>query len=129
MRGRPLRRAAVGVLLLLGVVSLVLPALRLDAPLRSSLSLARKFWRANAASRVLNSPLFGPDLELSRALLAADRRIPLSDDVVLTLPSDLQASEAEMRRRRAANLLAPRRVVPVRGETGPEGFRLSRLER
>ncbi len=129
MRAHPARRLAAGGLLLLGVVCLGLPALRPDAPLRSSLSLARKFWRANSISRVLNSPLFGPDPDLARALLAADRRIPLSADVVLTLPPDLPAPDAEAKRRRAANLLAPRRVALARGVTGPAGFRISRLER
>jgi hypothetical protein len=127
--GKSGRRVAAGSLLLAGIASLAVPAVRLDAPLRSSVSLARKFWRANATSRLANSPFFSPDLDFVRALLTADRSLSLSADVVLTLPLELPAAEAEMRRRRAANLLAPRRVLLARGETGPWGFKIARAER
>ena len=83
------------------------------APLPASLSVMRKFWRAGTPTRLLNS-------RLSR-----DRVLPLDADVVLTVPPDLPDATAEEMRRKAAFVLAPRRVTLARGEAGVRGFALA----
>jgi len=96
------------------------------APLPVSLSVMRKFWRASSPTRLLNSRLFRRDPELGTALVSRDRFLPLDVDVVLTVPPALPDGPAEEMRRKAAFVLAPRRVTLARGETGPEGFSLVR---
>lgn len=95
------------------------------APLETSLSVMRKFWRAGSPSRLLNSRLFRREPELGIALVSRDRLLPLDSDVVLTVPPGLPAGTAEEMRRKAAFVLAPRRVTLARGEVGREGFLLA----
>ena len=92
------------------------------APLPVSLSVMRKFWRAGTPTRLLNSRLFRRDTELGVALIGRDRVLPLGVDVVLTVPPELPPAAAEEMRRKAAFVLAPRRVTLARGATGREGF-------
>jgi len=95
------------------------------APLPASLSVMRKFWRAGTPTRLLNSRLFRRDPELGAALVSRDRVLPLDADVVLTVPPDLPDATAEEMRRKAAFVLAPRRVTLARGEAGVRGFALA----
>ena len=95
------------------------------APLPVSLSVMRKFWRAGSPTRLLNSRLFRRDPALGAALVSRDRFLPLDADVVLTLPPGLPDATAEEMRRKAAFVLAPRRVTLARGETGVGGFALA----
>ncbi|MGA7991632.1 MAG: hypothetical protein WCC53_09390, partial [Thermoanaerobaculia bacterium] len=95
------------------------------APLPVSLSVMRKFWRAGGPTRLLNSRLFRRDAELGAALISRDRFLPLGADVVLTVPPGLPDGAAEEMRRKAAFVLAPRRVTIARGETGESGFRIA----
>jgi len=95
------------------------------APLGASLSVARKFWSASSQARLLNSRLFRYDPELGAALLARDRSLPLGSDAVLIVPPSLPDGAAEEVRRKAAFVLAPRRVTLARGETGRDGFALA----
>ena len=95
------------------------------APLTASLSVMRKFWRADSQTRLLNSRLFRRDPELGTALVSRDRFLPLDADVVLTVPPGLAYGPAEEMRRKAAFVLAPRRVTLARGETGEGSFALA----
>lgn len=119
------RRAAA---LLVAVAALALLAARAVesvAPLGISLSVAKKFWRAGTRTRLLNSRLFRHEPELGAALVSHDRFLPLDVDVVLTVPPALAAGPAEEMRRKAAFVLAPRRVTLARGEAGRQGFGLA----
>lgn len=95
------------------------------APLSVSLSVMRKFWRASTETRLLNSRLFRREPELAAALMARDRALPLGADAVLTVPPGLPEREAEEMRRKAAFVLAPRRVTLARGETPAAGFAIA----
>ena len=119
------RRAAALSIALSALAFLAARAVESVAPLGASLSVAKKFWRASSPARLLNSRLFRHDPELGAALMARDRFLPLDADVVLTVPPSLPEGAAEELRRKAAFVLAPRRVTLARGETGREGFALA----
>jgi hypothetical protein len=121
----PAFRRAASLLAALSVFAVLsFRALESVAPLPVSLSVMRKFWRASGPARLLNSRVFRRDPELGIALLSRDRVLPLGADVVLTVPAALPAREAEETRRKAAFVLAPRRVTLARGDAGPGGFAL-----
>lgn len=114
--------------LLVALASLALLASRAVesvVPVGASISVAKKFWRAGSPTRLLNSRLFRRDPELGAALVLRDRFLPLDADVILTVPPSLPEGAAEEMRRKAAFVLAPRRVTLARGETGREGFALA----
>ena len=117
-----LRRGAAVLLAAACLAVLAARAWQAVAPLPLSLSVMRKFWRASTPTRLLNSRLFRRDTELGVALIGRDRALPLAADVVLTVPPELPPAAAEEMRRKAAFVLAPRRVTLARGETGREGF-------
>jgi hypothetical protein len=120
-----LRRAAALLVSLAALALLAARAVESVAPLGVSLSVAKKFWRADPPTRLLNSRLFRRDPELGAALVSHDRFLPLDVDVVLTVASSLPEDAAEEMRRKAAFVLAPRRVTLARGATGREGFALA----
>jgi GNAT superfamily N-acetyltransferase len=119
------RRAAAIVLAAAALLILAARAWESVAPLPVSLAVMRKFWRAGTPTRLLNSRLFRRDTELGAALVSGDRFLPLEADVVLTVPVDLADGPAEEMRRKAAFVLAPRRVTLARGESGRDGFALA----
>jgi hypothetical protein len=119
------RRAAALLVALAAFVVLAFRAVESVVPVGASISVARKFWAAGGPTRLLNSRLFRRDPELGSALLSRDRFLPLDADVVLTVPPSLPDAAAEEMRRKAAFVLAPRRVTLARGETGREGFALA----
>jgi len=119
------RRAAALSVAAAALVFLAARAVESVAPLGASLSVARKFWSAGSQGRLLNSRLFRYDPELGAALIARDRSLPLGADAVLTVPPSLPDGAAEEMRRKAAFVLAPRRVTLARGETGRDGFALA----
>jgi hypothetical protein len=119
------RRAAALLVSLAALALLAARAVESVAPLGVSLSVAKKFWRADPPTRLLNSRLFRRDPELGAALVSHDRFLPLDVDVVLTVASSLPEDAAEEMRRKAAFVLAPRRVTLARGATGREGFALA----
>ena len=120
-----IRRAA-ALLLAAAIFSvLALRAGEAVAPLSTSLSVLRKFWRASRPTRLLNSRLFRNEPEFGAALIARDRALPLEVDVVLTVSPGLPEAVAEEMRRRAAFVLAPRRVTLARGETGTSPFSIA----
>ena len=120
-----LRRAAAALLAGGVLVLLAIEAGESVAPLGVSLSVMRKFWRASTPTRLLNSRLFRHEPELGAALVSRDRSLPPGADVILTVPPSVPEAAAEEMRRKAAFVLAPRRVTLARGETGREGFALA----
>ncbi|HEY3349317.1 MAG TPA: hypothetical protein VGM13_06050 [Thermoanaerobaculia bacterium] len=120
-----LRRTAAALLAAVVLLVLALRAWEAVAPLDVSLSVMGTFWRASTSARLLNSRLFRREPNFGLALLGRDRSLPLGADVVLTVPPALPGAAAEERRRKAAFVLAPRRVTLARGETGREGFALA----
>ena len=119
------RRAAALLVALAGLALLASRAVESVVPVGASISVAKKFWRAGSPTRLLNSQLFRRDPELGAALVLRDRFLPLDADVILTVPPSLPEGAAEEMRRKAAFVLAPRRVTLARGETGREGFALA----
>jgi hypothetical protein len=118
------RRVAAAALAAAALAALGVRGLVFDVPPGLSLASAGRFWRASRASRLLNAPYFGRDTEFAGAVIALDRNAPLDADVRLVLPPALPDAEAEGKRRAAALVLAPRRVVLSRGETGTAHFRI-----
>ena len=122
----PSFRRAVALLISLAALALLAArAVESVAPIGASLSVAKKFWQAGPPTRLLNSRLFRRDPELGAALVSRDRFLPLDADVVLTVAPSLPEDAAEEMRRKAAFVLAPRRVTLARGATGREGFALA----
>jgi hypothetical protein len=118
------RRTVALLVALAGLVFLAVPAVESVAPVGASLSVARKFWRADTPTRLLNARLLRHDPDFGAALIGRDRSWPLAVNVVLVLPRTVPEAAAEEKRRTAAFVLAPRRVTLARGDTGPEGFSL-----
>ena len=117
-----LRRVAAALLAAAVLLVLAWRAWEAVAPLSVSFTVMGKFWRASTPARLLNSRLFRREPNFGAALLGRDRSLPLGADVVLTVPPALPDAAAEEMRRKAAFVLAPRRVTLARGETGREGF-------
>ncbi len=117
-----LRRGAAAVLAAVVLLVLAWRAWEPVAPLGVSLSVMRKFWRAGSPTRLLNSRVFRREPDLGVALLSRDRSLPLGVDVVMTVPESVSDAAAEEMRRKAAFVLAPRRVTVARGAVGREGF-------
>jgi hypothetical protein len=122
-----MRLRRTGAALLAGVAFAILAWRAADetSPIPASFSVMRKFWRAGSQTRLLNSRLFRHDPGFGAALVSRDRFLPLDADVVLTVPPGLPDGSAEEARRKAAFVLAPRRVTLARGGTGRDGFALS----
>jgi len=120
-----LKRTAAALLAAAVLLVLAWRAWEAVAPLNVSLSVMGKFWRASTPARLLNSRLFRREPNFGVALLGRDRSLPFGADVVLTVPLALPDAAAEEMRRKAAFVLAPRRVTLARGDTGREGFALA----
>jgi hypothetical protein len=120
-----LRRAAAALVAAAVLAVLAARAWETVAPLPVSLSVMRKFWRAGTQTRLLNSRLFRREPDFGVALLSRDRFLPPGVDVLLTVPPELPEGAAEDMRRRAAFVLAPRRVTLARGKPGAPGFALA----
>jgi hypothetical protein len=99
------------VLVVWGVGTLLLDALRLQPALGVWLDLRRQFRAANATTRLVNSPLFSLEHGLGLTAIAADRAIPLRCDAELSIGPGLPEAAHEEARRRVGYVLAPRRVV------------------
>ncbi|HEV8268307.1 MAG TPA: hypothetical protein VGR00_08745 [Thermoanaerobaculia bacterium] len=120
------RRLGGAAVVLAGLVALVVPSVLLDTPLGVSLRVARRFWSANEATRILNSPSFIRDRELGLQILSVDRDLPLSENVALVLAPAVPSDRAEEIRRKAALLLAPRRVRLRREPSLPRPYAFER---
>ena len=76
------------------------------------------FASSDRTERVARSPYFGQDPAFARSLLRADATWPADRDVLLEVGPGIPEGWAEDVRRRAAYLLAPRRVR-VRSSSRP----------
>jgi hypothetical protein len=100
--------------LLAAALAALLWGARPDRPPGQSLAALRRFWGADARTRLYNSALLVADRPLGRELLRADAAIPLSADVRLCV-----SMVDEETRRTAAFVLSPRRVFVVPGCAAP----------
>ena len=130
------RRACAAALAAIAFAALTWRAAEETGPIAASFRVAGNYWRGSTQSRLLNSLVFrqiGPtgsdDTALGMVLIGRDRAWPLDVDAVLVLPPDVPRIAAEAKRRKAAFVLAPRRVTLARGETGPAGFSLAQAAR
>jgi hypothetical protein len=112
------RRLLALALVVWGLGALLLDALRTRPSAVVWLGLWRKFRGANAATRLLNSPLFARDQAFGLAVLRADRTVPLACDAALEVDPSLPEDGREDAHRRAGYVLAPRRVVLTPGKAG-----------
>lgn len=108
------------------MAALLLGASRRDLPLPDSLALAGRFWRAGPRGRLLNAPGISRDAAFAADALRAAAAWPVDSDAVLTVGPLVAPDVRERLRRKAAYLLAPRRVV-VKPGLGSEVL-LSRAE-
>ena len=99
-------------------------ALAPDLPFRDSMALAARFWGANRTTRLLNAPGFAREAAFARHVLDLDAAWPLDADAVLLVGPDVGRERAHSLLRKAAYLLAPRRVTLREGEE--RGVRLLR---
>ncbi len=121
----PRLRPVVAALLAGGALAfLAAGALAPDLPFRDSMALAARFWGANRTTRLLNAPGFAREAAFARHVLDLDAAWPLASDAVLVAGPDVSRERADALLRKAAYLLAPRRVALCRGQE--EGVRLLR---
>ena len=115
----PLRaRRLLAVLLVgAGLAALLADAVTQDLPLADSVAMAGRFWRAGPRGRLLNSPGLARDAAFAAEALRAAAAWPLDSDAVLSVGPHVPPDVRERLRRKAAYLLAPRRVLvgPGRG--------------
>ncbi|MHB8800208.1 MAG: hypothetical protein ACYDBY_17305 [Thermoanaerobaculia bacterium] len=78
--------------------------------------MAKRFWGAGPRGRLLNAPGLGRDPAFSAKALRAAEAWPASVDARLSVGPLVPADVRERLRRKAAYLLAPRRVVVVAGD-------------
>lgn len=78
--------------------------------------MARRFWGAGPRGRLLNAPGLGRDLAFSASAVRAAEAWPASVDARLSVGPLVPADVRERLRRKAAYILAPRRVVLVAGD-------------
>lgn len=78
--------------------------------------MAKRFWGAGPRGRLLNAPGLGRDLAFSANALRAAEVWPSGVDARLAVGPLVPPDVRERLRRKAAYLLAPRRVVLVAGD-------------
>jgi hypothetical protein len=110
------RRLVAALLAGTGAVALAVGALRQDLPLSDSLVMAGRFWRAGPRGRLLNAPGIARDAPFAAEALRAAATWPLDEDVIFSAGRDIPPEQRERLRRKAAYLLAPRRVRLEQGD-------------
>ena len=110
------RRLLTALLAGAGVAALLLGASRRDLPAADSLALAGRFWRAGPRGRLLNAPGIARDAAFAADALRAAAAWPADADAVLAVGPLVPPDVRERLRRKAAYLLAPRRVFVRPGE-------------
>lgn len=110
------RRLLAALLAGAGVAALLLGASRRDLPAADSLALAGRFWRAGPRGRLLNAPGIARDAAFAADALRAAAAWPADADAVLAVGPLVPPDVRERLRRKAAYLLAPRRVFVRPGE-------------
>jgi hypothetical protein len=112
----PLSRRLLAALLAgAGVGVLLARAATQDIPFSDSLSMASRFWRAGPRGRLLNAPGIARDAPFAADALRAAAAWPQDVDALLAVGPLVPADVRELLRRKAAYLLAPRRVLVVPG--------------
>lgn len=109
------RRLLAALLAGAGLAALLAGAARHDLPYADSLAMAGRFWRAGPRGRLLNAPGLARDPGFSARSLLAAETWPLDADAHLSVGPLVPPDVRERLRRKAAYLLAPRRVVVVPG--------------
>ena len=109
------RRLLAAVLAGAGLLALLAGALTQDLPFVDSLAMSGRFWRAGPRGRLLNAPGLARDALFAADALRAATAWPLEADAVLAVGPLVPADVRERLRRKAAYVLAPRRVVLVSG--------------
>ena len=110
------RRAAAALLVGTGLLTLAAGAVRHDLSWPDSLSMARRFWGTGPRGRLLNAPGIARDAGFAAEVIRADAAWPREEDVVLSVGRELSPDHRERLRRKAAYLLAPRRVLLELGD-------------
>jgi hypothetical protein len=119
------RRLVAGLLSVAGLAALLLAAAVPDLPPADSIGMALRFWRAGPRGRLLNAPGIARDAGFAADVLRAAAAWPAGEDVVLSAGPEVPPELRERLRRKAAYLLAPRRVrVEL---AGAPGLRLTRV--
>lgn len=113
------RRLLAALLAGAGFVALLANAAAQEIPLADSLAMAGRFWSAGPRGRLLNAPGIARDAPFAADALRAAAAWPLHADAVLSVGPLVPPDVRERLRRRAAYLLAPRRVH-LRPGTGAE---------
>lgn len=109
------RRFLAAALVGTGLATLLAGAARQDLSLADSLAMTGRFWRAGLRGRLLNAPGFARDAAFAVDALRVAAAWPLDADVVLSVGPLVPPDVRERLRRKAAYLLAPRRVLVEAG--------------
>lgn len=104
------RRLLAALLAGAGLAALLADAATQEIPLADSVAMAGRFWKAGPRGRLLNSPGLARDAPFAADALQAATDWPLHADAVLSVGPLVPPDVRERLRRRAAYLLAPRRV-------------------
>lgn len=110
------RRLLAALLAGAGLAALLADAATPDLAWPDSVTMARRFWRAGPRGRLLNAPGIARDAPFAADALRAASAWPLEDDAILSVGPLVPPDVRERLRRRAAYVLAPRRVRLVPGQ-------------
>ena len=105
------RRLLAAVLAGAGLLALLADAVSQDLPFADSLAMSGRFWRAGPRGRLLNAPGLARDALFAADALRAAAAWPAEADAVLSVGPLVPSDVRERLRRRAAYVLAPRRVL------------------
>ena len=108
---RSARRLLAALLAGAGLLALLADAVTQDLPAADSLALVRRFWRAGPRGRLLNAPGLARDALFAADAVRAAAAWPADADAVLAIGPLVPPDVRERLRRRAAYVLAPRRVL------------------
>ena len=110
------RRLLAALLAGAGVLALFRGASKRDIPAADSIAMAGRFWRAGPRGRLLNAPGIARDAAFAADALRASAAWPVEADAVLSVGPLVPDEARERLRRKAAYVLAPRRVFLRVGE-------------
>jgi hypothetical protein len=110
------RRLLAALLAGAGLLALLADAATPDLPWADSIAMARRFWQAGPRGRLLNAPGIARDAPFVADALRAASAWPLEADVILSVGPLVPSDVRERLRRRAAYVLAPRRVHLAPGQ-------------
>jgi hypothetical protein len=105
------RRHLAAVLAGAGLLALLADAATQDLTFADSLAMAGRFWKAGPRGRLLNAPGIARDALFAAEALRAATAWPVDVDAVLAIGPLVPPDVRERLRRKAAYVLAPRRVL------------------